>query len=304
MIRHLFAICLALLLLPQDSAAQNRERIGYGRLITNDYIGDGNDRWRSGSFSSSRIWGQGWDGMLPQQPGEIIELRFGVEIIGPKNLAAPARGDRPFAGVLTAGLHTHFMRGGTDFALGTDLVLVGPQTRLDQLQGAFHDLVGINKASPRTRANQVPDATLLTLVAEAGRDFALPGGTTMRPFIEARAGLETLARVGFDLTFGDLTNGELLIRDTVSGQRYRTMPRNQAGFAVVLGADFASVISSELFPASSGIVARDLRNRYRGGIHWQGGPAALFYGLTYLDREFEGQSEGQVVGSIRVDVRF
>ncbi len=305
MLRYMLAACLALTLTAQESAAQTRERIGYGRLITNDYLADGSDRWRSGSFASSRIWGRGWSGVLPQQPGEILELRLGAEIIAPQNLANRAADDRPYAGALSAGLHTHFERFGSEFALGVDIVLVGPQTRLDQFQGAFHDLVGVSKASARTRAEQVGNAISPTFVGEAGREVTFGSGATrLRPFIEARAGVETLVRAGVDVTFGDLGQGELMIRDTVTGQRYRTMPEDFGSFAFVMGADIASVASSKFLPASSGVEVRGSRARVRGGMHWQGGPAAVFYGLTWLGKEFESQDEGQFVGSIRIDLNF
>ena len=304
MIRFLIAICLMLFSLPDDSAAQTRERIGYGRLFTNDYFADAKDRWRSGSFASSRIWGFGWDGDLPQKPGDIIELRLAAEIITPENLRRPARGDRPFAGVLSAGLHTHFMQGGTDVALGADLVVIGPQTRLDQLQNAFHDQFGLRSTSPQTRADQIDDAVYLSGVAEAGHTLVAARATHIRPFAEARGGVENLLRVGVDVTFGDLVQGELLVRDAVTGQRYRTRPGNQTGFTFLLGADVAGVASSVYLPADKGVVARDTRNRYRGGVHWQGGPVNAFYGLTYMDKEFEGQGEGQFVGSVRIGFRF
>ncbi len=302
--RHVTAICLAFILTSQSVTAQSREMVGYGRLFTNDFLAEVQDRWRSGSFVSSRIWSFSGDGTLPQQPGEVLELRLGAEIITPQNVARPAPGDRPFAGVLSAGLHTHFMRGGTDFALGGDLVFVGPQTRMDRFQDAFHDLVGMNTTSAQTRADQVGDAVYLSIVTEAGHDIAVSDMVTIRPFVEARAGVETLARVGADMTFGGLTNGELMVRDGVTGQRYRTRPGSQRGFAFLLGADFAAVASSEYFPESSGVTVRDTRNRYRGGIHWLAGPIQSFYGLTYLDKEFEGQPEGQFVGSIRIGFSF
>ena len=304
MIRFVAAACLALLFLPQDAAAQTRERIGYGRLITNDDLADGQDRWRSGSFASSRIWGNGWGGVLPQRPGEILELRLGAEIISPENLVNRAPDDRPYAGALSAGLHTHFMRGGAEIALGADLVFLGPQTRLDRLQGAFHDLVNVSKASAQTRATQVGNAIHPTLVAEAGREVFLQGNTTLRPFVEARAGVETLVRAGVDMTIGNLGQGDLLIRDSTSGHRYRTMPDAGDGVAFVLGADLASVADSAFLPSSSGVLPRDTRGRLRAGVHWQGGPATLFYGLTYLGKEFQGQDEGQVIGSVRIDINF
>lgn len=304
MIRYLAAACLAMMLLPQDAQAQQRERIGYGRLITNDYIADGQDRWRTGSVQSSRVWGRGWSGALPTQPGEILELRFGAEIIAPDDLATPAAGDRPYATALSAGLHTHFDRNGIDIALGADLVMTGPQTRLDKLQEAFHDLVGVDKASDATRAAQVGNAIHPTLVAEAGRTFDVAATARMRPFLEARAGIETLVRAGVDVTFGELGRGELMVRDSVTGQRYRAITEDFSGFAFVMGGDIASVADSAYLPASSGVAARDLRTRLRAGVHWQGGQMAAFYGLTYLGKEFEGQDEGQFLGSIRLDLNF
>lgn len=304
MIRKIAAACLALLLMVQDADAQPRERIGYGRLITNDYLGDGEDRWRSGSFASSRIWGRGWGGALPHQPGEVLELRLGAEIVTPENLRGRASGDRPYAGLLSAGLHTHFTRGGADIALGADLVFVGPQTRLDQLQGAFHDLVNVHRASAMTRAEQVANAVYPTLVAEAARDVFLGSNVTLRPFLEARAGIETLVRAGMDVTIGQMGQGELLVRDGVSGHRYRTMPLDNGRASFVLGADLASVHDSGLLPSSSGVQARDTRGRLRAGVHFQGGPATVFYGVTYLGKEFTGQDEAQIIGSLRIDINF
>ena len=304
MIRYLAAICMAALLVPQGAQAQKHERIGYGRLISNDYIATAQDRWRTGSVQSSRLWGRGWSGVLPTQPGEVLELRFAAEIIAPDDLDTPAPGDRPFVGALTAGLHTHFDRNGTQIALGADLVMTGPQTRLDRLQGAFHDLIGVEKASGATRAAQVGNALYPTLVAEAGREMDLSATARMRPFLEARAGVETLVRAGVDVTIGALDGGELLMRDAVTGQRYRVMPQDDAGFTFVMGADIASVHDSAYLPAASGVAPRDIRTRLRAGLHWQGEQMAVFYGLTWLGKEFKGQDEGQFLGSIRLDLNF
>lgn len=304
MLRHLTALCLALLLVPQDSIAQSHDRIGYGRLFTNDFFVDGQDRWRTGSFASSRIWAQGWDGKLPQRPGEVIELRLWAEIMAPSTLKKHDPGDRPYAGTISAAMYTHFNRAGTDVALGAGISAVGPQTRLDDLQDAFHDLLGLKPVTDAVRADQVGNGFYPLLVAEAGRDVPLIGNATLRPFLEARAGAETLIRVGADLTLGNLLQGDLLVREPVGGQRYRTIPGTQSGYAVVLGADVADVVDSVYFPASAGVTMRDTRIRYRGGLHWQSGRYNAFYGLTYLDKEFEEQPEGQLVGSLRLDVYF
>ena len=126
----------------------------------------------------------------------------------------------------------------------------------------------------------------------------------MRPFLEVRAGIETLARAGVDVTIGEVGRGGLMVRDTVSGQRYRAVAGEFQGAAFVLGADIASVADSHLLPSSSGVTPRDIRSRVRTGVHWQGEKTALFYGLTYLGKEFEDQDSGQFVGSIRLDFNF
>ena len=87
---------------------------------------------------------------------------------------------------------------------------------------------------------------------EMGRSFDVSNQTHIRPFVEARAGLETLVWVGFDLTFGALGRGELMSRDPVSGQRYRTIAQDWKGYSAVLGADVTYVGSSEFFPENRG----------------------------------------------------
>jgi hypothetical protein len=126
----------------------------------------------------------------------------------------------------------------------------------------------------------------------------------LRPFLEGRAGVETLVRAGVDLTIGDVGRGGLMTRDPVTGQRYRTIAGDFSGFAFVMGGDVASVADSIYLPSSSGVEARDLRSRLRAGVHWQGSQMAVFYGVTWMGKEFRGQEEGQLLGSIRLDLNF
>ena len=299
-----FALCL-LGLTATGSDAGDRQRLGYGRLLTNDLIGDGDDRWRTGSVASSRVWGPQWAGQAPAGFGQLLELRFGGEIIAPENLRIPAAGDRPFAGALSLGLHSHFSAGAAEIALGGDLVFTGPQTGLDNFQRALHDLLNAPQPSSVLTAGQVRDGIHPTLVAEAGREFSLGGPLRLRPFVETRLGVETLARIGADLSIGRLTEGELLVRDPVAGQRYRVIRGEGSGAEFLLGADFAYIEDSAYFPASAGVVAKDTRTRVRMGLHWQGEAGyGLFYGLTWLSKEFETQNDSQIVGSLRLKLTF
>src|SRR5688572_4566335 len=83
--------------------AQERETLGFGRLFTNDFFGDGLDRWRSGSYSFSIIRGLGWNGVLPERFGELIEYRLRSEIIAPGRLNGAGSDDRPYVGAATLG---------------------------------------------------------------------------------------------------------------------------------------------------------------------------------------------------------
>ena len=120
-----------------------------------------------------------------------------------------------------------------------------------------------------------------------------------------RVGVETLARVGFDWTYGVLGQSELLVRDPVSGQRYRAITDAWTGYSFVLGADIAHVESSTFLPDDRGPALEPTRERLRAGIMWQGESGlSMFTGLTYLGEEFVGQDEGQVVGTIRTRLQF
>ncbi|WP_299138176.1 lipid A-modifier LpxR family protein [uncultured Tateyamaria sp.] len=305
MFRFIVAALVSAACLSTPVDAQERKRLGYGRLITNDFFGDGEDRWRTGGFQSSRVWGPTWAGQAPEGFGQLLELRLGAEILAPDDIRTPAPGDRPYAGALSIGLHTHFQRGRTEFSVGGDLVFLGPQTRLDEFQDAFHDTFNIVRPSDAVRSAQIGNAINPTVVVEMGQTYALSDSTVVRPFLEGRAGNETLVRAGVDLTFGALGQGELLIRDSVTGHRYRAIEGDWSGYSFVLGADIAAVSDSEFLPADRGVIAEDSRERVRAGIMWQSEAGISgFYGLTYLGEEFEGQSEGQIVGSVRFKVAF
>ncbi|MBR9762461.1 MAG: lipid A deacylase LpxR family protein [Rhodobacteraceae bacterium] len=294
-------ILLTALLAGLASPVVAREKLGYGRLISNDVLGDGRDRWRTGSVASSRVWGPSWTGSLPDTPGDLLELRFLGQIIGPDDLNSPAPGDRRYATALSLGLHSHFDLGGLETAIGGDLVMTGEETGLPDFQDALHDLLGVEGPSDGTRAAAVASGLHPTLVLESGRSFAA-GRTELRPFVEGRVGDETLLRAGLDISFGQLGRGELLVRDPVTGQRYRVVRDEGArGASFVMGGDIARVASSIYL--SDGELQEE-RSRLRAGMHWQGARSSGFYGLTWMGEEFSGQDEGQLIGSVRLKFEF
>lgn len=297
-----FAIVLAgIAALP--AVAQERQALGWGRLLTNDAIGDGKDRWRTGSYVLSYLRGPDWTGSLPASPGEILEFRFRLETIAPADLVTPNPLDRRYVGALSFGLHTHFEAAGLETSLGADAVIVGPQTGISSLHGDLHDVLGL--PTPTVFGGQIADDVFLTVTGEIGRTLPLGANSQFRPFVEAQAGAETLLRVGGDLTFGQFATGALMLRDSSTGQRYRAGAGNGAqGVSLVLGGDIAEVYDSEYFLATDAITPSDTRKRLRAGMHWQGGQSEVFYGLTWLSEEFEEQPDDQILGSINLRLQF
>lgn len=287
------------------AAAQDRGFLGFGHNLTNDLIGDGKDRWRAGSYQASWLWGPDWTGALPSRFGALIELRFGGEIVAPERTSRVDLRDRRFGGVLALGLHTHFAHAGIDNSVGLDVAVTGPQTGLDAFQSDFHDVFGGSDISSAVRAAQIDDGVHPTLVVETARRFDLGPAVQVRPYFEGRVGLESLARVGADLTLGQVGRQGLLIREPVAGQRYRGVEGGFRGAAFVLGGDVAYLHDSALLPDNGGVKAEDVRTRLRSGLYWQAEKGVSgFYGLTWLSEEFEAQDEGQLVGTLRLKLDF
>lgn len=297
-------VAVGFCVLAGQAAAQERVTLGWGRMFSNDAIGDGHDRWRTGSYTVSYLRGSSWDGALPTAFGDILEFRASGQTIAPANLADPAPDDRRYAGVLTFGLHTHFDWLGFETAVGADLDVTGPQTGLSSFQQRIHDWTNLPDPEPAFE-NQIPNHVYLTGLAEMGKEFQMGGAGRIRPFVEAQAGLETYVRAGADLTFGGFGEGSLLIREYMTGQRYRAIKGDLiTGTSFTLGADVAHVFDSALLPDGGAAELASTRARARAGIQWQGERASVFYGISYLGQEFVQQPEGQVVGSLNINLLF
>ena len=292
------AICAAV-----PAHAEDRVTLGWGRMFTNDALGDQKDRWRTGGYQVSRIRGYSWEGTLPTKPGDILEFRASAQIAAPEDLVSPPPEDRRFAAQLSFGLHTQFDWRGNDVSVGTELVFLGPQTGISNFQKWIHNMVGLDE--PTVIDDQIGNGIYPTLEAELGHKFGLGGRAEFRPFVQGQVGVETFVRVGGDLVIGTLGRDDLMVRDGVTGQRYRAVEgtRDQ-GVSVILGGDIARVFDSALLPSDGVATMSEDRSRLRAGVHWQGEKASLFYGVSYLSKEFDQQPEGQVVGGLNLNVKF
>lgn len=305
MLSRLILASLFLLASLSPAAAQERAFLGWSRLFTNDALGDGQDRWHTGASSLSVLWGPVGLTGAPENPGDLIEFRFATEILAPANLLTPAAGDRRYAGTLSLGAFSHFARAGYEVSAGAELVAVGPMTRLDRFHSAFHGAIGMSAPGAAVRAGQIGDALYPSAQIELARPIALGGGVRIRPFVEARGGDETFGRFGADLLFGPNFNSGLLLRDGATGMLYQGLGKQaESGLSFLLGADTTHVFNSAWLPATGGYRLMPLTSRVRAGVQWQGEHVGVFYGATWLGRDFVAQPEGQLVGSLQLRVRF
>lgn len=294
-------VALAGALVAGLAGAEPRKHLGTGYLLVNDAFATlYDDRWRTGSAALNIVRGTGWDGALPGQAGDIIEYRLRAEVLTPSNLVTPSATDRPYANALSLGAHTHFQLSGTDVSAGADLVFVGPQTGLSNAQNAIHDLLGLANVSNAVLAGQIDNHLYPTALLEIARPQDL-GVVTLRPFIELQTGVETLARLGTDITVGQ--QGSLMIRDVSSGLRYAAVTGDDAGWAFNVGGDIAHVANSAFLPSPQ-VTLSNSRQRLRAGMRYSGKSGSVFYGISWLSPEFTTQSTGQYVGALNLHLRF
>lgn len=284
-------------------AQEGRQTLGFARLFSNDTLADRQDRWRTGGYAISAFRGESWSGSLPGQAFALMEYRFRGEVMAPDNLARPAPGDRLYAGSLWAGAHTHLDWRGLEVTAGADLVVTGEQSGIRRLQSQIHDWFSMPRMN--VAGHQVENGIYLHGTVELAHGAALGWGE-IRPFVEVQAGVETLARIGADLTIGSMGQGGLRARDPITGQRIAAITgmEDQGGWSFLLGADIARVEHSVFLPASRGYRVEPQRQRLRAGVNYGFGTNNIFYGVTYMSEEFVGQPEGQLVGSLSVGLRF
>lgn len=303
--RRCAALILVLVCLALPAAAAERVTLGFGHLLTGNAGGDGANSRRSAGLGLSMLRGAPGQAGLPEALGTLIEYRLRFDVVGAADPAAPAPQDRPYVGLVSLGAHTYADVGGMQVALGGDLVLVGPTGLVGEVHAAVAEALG--QPPPAETADRA-EAVYPTATVEVARSVAWGAGLELRPFVEAAAGVETYVRLGGDLRLGATGRGDVLLRDPVTGQRYRSGGAGGAGGAggisAVLGADTARVFDSHLDPAEAGARSAAQRTRLRAGLSWEGAAASAFTGVTWLREDFRAEPEAQAVGSLQLRLRF
>ncbi len=293
-------IALLLVFRLDSVAAEDSEKLHFAFTVSNDSLGDWHDRWRSSSVEIGVLAGANGQGRAPPRPGELLEYRFRSDILMPADIVNPRSDDRRHAGILAFGLHSYAGMGAVDYRIGGDLVVIGQQTGLYDFQTRLHKILGFD--IPNLPDFQISDTTRLDVSAEAGSALR-SANRVIRPFAEMRVGTEDMIRAGVDLMFG-VNADDLTMRTETTGHRvpYGTLRTPGWGFAA--GADVAWVNDSLYLQENLGYILTPARIRVRGGVSYRGKRFDVFYGLTWLGKEFEAQPEGQFVGTLQGRFEF
>lgn len=287
-----------------DRTPAGEKRVQLSSVLTNDFLGDGKDRWRSASLDVSMTFGAGDLRVLPSKAFERFQLRFRSEVIAPSNLTAPAANDRQYAGILGLGAFTHFQKNTYDIYYGGELVFVGDATGVGSFHETLHDALGVAPPSAAVLNAQVPNSIYPTLHAGISKSFRT-ANRVIRPFAEAQTGAETLMRVGADAIFGTAMINDFLLRDSVSGQLVTHAKSDESfGFGFLVGADAAYVADSNYLPNSGVTGLENFQPRARAGMVYQTKKFDAFYGVTWLGKEFASQTDDQVIGSLSLRLNF
>jgi hypothetical protein len=273
-------------------------------FFTNDYIGDGRDRWRSGGYTLSY-------GFEDDKIGTPFNLQLRSEIISAWDSSKQAdTDDRLYVGAIGIGAFATKRYGFTDISLGGEILAVGDQTGVAKFQGAFHDILGFSGGyNPGEQPHShLANAFTGILAAEAAMNYYVGSNTVVRPFVGGQYGYETFLRAGADVVIGNMSNAERWIRDPISGfiQPSSSQKSNyMEGYSLVAGFDVTTISESAFFPDHGDVELEPMRIRSRLGLQkgFSNG-FSIFYGATHLTKEFSTQYEGQTVGTISIESFF
>ena len=93
------------------------------------------------------------------------------------------------------------------------------------------------------------------------------GNTLVRPFVEAQAGLESYARLGFDAVFGKNLSQNFFVRDPVTGHLLTNVRHSdQRSFGFMMGGDVAYVGGQQSVARKPGLYGEKAASTGAGGF--------------------------------------
>ncbi len=303
-------------------------RIETQGLFWNDRLGDGEDRWKSGGLTQSyilperRLADESW--FADRASALEFNLRGLVMTPDDTSFRGANPKDRPYAQYAAAGLYLRSIARPrealpgtglqTEDRIGVEFGWEGDPLPLFDIQSAIHGLAGTG-GNIGNRQNTIDGGFLANL--EARRTWRLHRDMADRdielaPFVQTSLGMrENSLRAGADLLIGSALEGRTWGADLATGAMIagESMHRQGVHWTLFTGAD-AGYVASDVFldggPEGDGpsVGRRDTTARLRAGILLEHGRVGIGFSLNWLSPEFQGQQEGQTIGTIQLKVRF
>ncbi len=298
-----FAAALSLLLanIGHAQSTDGGSFDGYASSFTNDFFGDGHDRWRSASYQGSLFYRLPDGGLA-----DHVEWRARAEIVSPWTPAEQPGFDRPFVTAIGIGVFGHRRFGVLQGRAGAELLSIGSETVLAELQLAAHDRLNLKKSFHMTDESHesVENSVAFRLSTELAYQFALNDNLAIRPYALVTGGAEQVGTFGADLLIGSIAGQNVWTRDVTTGRLVSPQAHLAEGVSFVAGWDSSFVESSYLIPDDSSARLLDERSRARAGVQLNGAMGNIFIGQAWLSEEFEGQVEAQRVGMMSISFIF
>ena len=292
--------------------------------IWNDWLGDGNDRYKSAGLTQSwvipesRISEERWiDGHA-----SALELQIRGFIATPDNTEiGGAPGDRPFAQYAAAGAYLRTVerprRIGAqtmywqETRAGVEIGYQGEPLPFFEIMESIHGQGGVlvtptNTIDGELLANLEARQTLRIHMDLSDSDLEFA------PYVQASVGMrENSARLGMDVIYGEDLEGRTWNHDPAIGTMMPGASGPSKGFywALWFGGDVGYVATDAFldggFDGDGPSVRKErVTTRFRTGFLFGYDPVAIAYSVTWLSPEFANQPQGQLVGALTVKYRF
>lgn len=280
--------------------------------------------WTS-DHEESPEWARSFAAWLPLFSGTgktRISYSLGQSIFTPQDTERTdlVREDRPYASWLYAGaaLHSETPDGRRQDSLGIDFGIVGPGSFGDETQNRWHELIGVSQS--RGWDNQIENEPGIAIVYQRKwrrqRILSEPEtalGIDVIPHLGGSVGnVLTFANGGITFRLGqDLPAdfGPALIRPGIPGSDYFEATR-RFGWYLFVGAELRLVarnifLDGNTFRDSHSVDKRIAVGDFRAGIAFTFLRAVrLSYTQVFRTREFKGQPDADIFGSLNLAVRF
>ncbi len=271
----------------------------------------------------ARWFARALDGLIPEGHAYKVGFSLGQNLYTPVDTATSLYQpeDRPYAAWLYGGVALHILNpdalGGRAARLDVfelNLGIVGPAALGEETQNGFHDLIHVNHAEGWD--HQIHDEPGVNLIYERRYRFSTEGarpgwGADFMPHAGLSLGnVFTYANAGAELRAGwrlPADFGSNLIRPTGDSNPDNHRPP----FGVfIFGAFDARAVARDItldgntFRDSPGIDKEPFVGDLYAGVGLTTPYLQLRYAQAYRTKEFEGQDDSQVFGSISATILF